>query len=46
VPVPKKKLREWNDVPPPSQDLAAADEAIKKRVIDLLGELMRSRKER
>ena len=30
----------WDEVPAPSQDLAAADEAIRKRVVALVEELL------
>ena len=34
-------LRRWDDVPAPSEDFARADDAIKKRVMDLVEELVR-----
>jgi arsenate reductase (thioredoxin) len=39
---PRGKLLRWDDVPPPSEDFARADEAIRKRVTDLIEELVRS----
>lgn len=39
-PVTPDKLRRWDDVPAPSEDLNAADEAIRRRVIALIDELM------
>jgi arsenate reductase (thioredoxin) len=32
----------WDEVPPPSEDFARADEAIRKRVTDLVDELVRA----
>jgi arsenate reductase len=43
LPVPPAKLRTWDEVPSPSEDFARADEAIRKRVIDLVEELVRKR---
>jgi len=34
-------LRRWDEVPAPSEDFARADDAIKKRVMDLVEELVR-----
>jgi arsenate reductase (thioredoxin) len=34
------KLRQWDEVPGPSEDLKAADEAIRRRVVALIDELM------
>lgn len=34
-------LRRWDEVPAPSEDFAGADDAIKKRVLDLIEELVR-----
>ena len=42
VSVPKTKLVEWNDVPGPGENFAAADAAIRQRVIALVDELMRN----
>jgi len=39
---PRGKLVRWDEVPPPSEDFARADEAIRKRVTDLIEELVRS----
>ena len=39
---PRGKLVRWDEVPPPSEDFARADDAIRKRVADLIEELMRS----
>ena len=44
LPVPPGKLKEWNDVPAPSEDFTAADEAIKKRVAELVEELIQAAK--
>jgi arsenate reductase len=43
LPLPANKLRTWDDVPSPSEDFARADEAIRKRVVDLVEELVRKR---
>jgi protein-tyrosine-phosphatase len=42
VPVDKNKLTEWNDVPAPSENFAAADSAIRRRVVELVDELVRN----
>ena len=39
---PRGRLVRWDEVPSPSEDLARADEAIRKRVTDLIEELVRS----
>ena len=39
---PRGKLVRWDEVPPLSEDFARADEAIRKRVTDLIEELVRS----
>ena len=39
---PRGKLVRWDEVPPPSEDFARADEAIRRRVTDLIEELVRS----
>ena len=39
---PQGKLVRWDEVPPLSEDFARADEAIRKRVTELIEELMRS----
>ena len=39
---PRGKLVRWDEVPPLSEDFARADEAIRKRVIELIEELVRS----
>ena len=47
LPVPHGQLRQWDEVPALSEDFAAADEAIRKRVVSLIEELLdadRSRK--
>ena len=41
LPLPANKLRTWDEVPSPSEDFARADEAIRKRVVDLVEELIR-----
>ena len=38
---PANTLRRWDEVPAPSEDFARADDAIKKRVMDLVEELVR-----
>ena len=40
LPAPRGRLERWDEVPAPSQDLAAADEAIRKRVVALVEELL------
>lgn len=42
LPEPRGKLVRWDEVPPLSEDFARADEAIRKRVIDLIAELLGS----
>jgi arsenate reductase (thioredoxin) len=42
LPQPRGRLVRWDDVPAPSDDFTAADEAIRKRVNDLVEELVRS----
>lgn len=42
--VPATALRTWDDVPSPSENFAAADKAIRKRVLDLVEELVRTQK--
>ena len=39
---PRGRLVRWDEVPPPSEDFARADEAIRKRVTELIEELVRS----
>jgi arsenate reductase (thioredoxin) len=39
---PRGKLVRWDEVPPLSEDFALADEAIRKRVTELIEELVRS----
>ena len=39
---PRGKLMRWDEVPPPSEDFARSDEAIRKRVTELVEELLRS----
>ena len=43
-PVAPDKLRRWDEVPGPSEDLNAADEAIRRRVVALIDELMARKK--
>jgi len=43
LPVPRGKLVRWDEVPSPSEDFARADEAIRKRVTDLIEELVQAR---
>jgi arsenate reductase (thioredoxin) len=42
LPPPRGRLVRWDEVPAPSDDFTAADEAIRKRVTDLVEELLRS----
>ena len=42
LPQPRGGLVRWDEVPPLSEDFARADEAIRKRVIELIEELVRS----
>jgi arsenate reductase (thioredoxin) len=42
LPEPRGKLIRWDEVPPLSEDFARADEAIRKRVTDLLEELLQA----
>jgi arsenate reductase (thioredoxin) len=42
LPEPRGKLVRWDEVPPPSEDFARADDAIRKRVTELIEELVRS----
>ena len=42
LPPPRGRLVRWDDVPAPGDGFAAADEAIRKRVDDLVEELARS----
>lgn len=42
LPQPRGKLVRWDEVPALSEDFTAADEAIRKRVTDLVEELLRS----
>jgi arsenate reductase (thioredoxin) len=42
LPAPRGKLVRWDEVPALSDDFARADEAIRKRVIDLVDELVRA----
>ena len=44
LPEPRGKLVRWDDVPPLSEDFARADDAIQKRVMALIEELVRSSK--
>jgi thiamine pyrophosphate-dependent acetolactate synthase large subunit-like protein len=39
---PRGKLVRWDEVPPLSEDFARADEAIQKRVAELIEKLVRS----
>jgi arsenate reductase (thioredoxin) len=40
-PAPRGKLVKWDDVPSPSQNFTAADDAIRKRVVALIEEFAR-----
>lgn len=44
LPTPRGTLLKWDDVPAPSEDVARADEEIRKRVIALVDELVRARR--
>ena len=46
LPEPRGKLVRWDDVPPLSEDFARADDAIRKRVMELIEELVRTSKEK
>jgi protein-tyrosine-phosphatase len=46
LPAPRGALIRWDDVPSPSENFALADEAIRKRVIELIEELVRKHKKR
>jgi protein-tyrosine-phosphatase len=39
---PRGRLVQWDEVPPLSEDFARADEAIRKRVTELIEELVRN----
>jgi arsenate reductase len=39
-PAPRGTLQKWDDVPSPSQNFSAADDAIRKRVLALIEELV------
>jgi arsenate reductase len=41
LPPPRGSLRQWDDVPAPSEDFNGADEKIKERVLALVDELVR-----
>jgi protein-tyrosine-phosphatase len=41
LPPPRGSLRQWDDVPAPSEDFNAADAKLKERVIALIDELVR-----
>lgn len=41
MPRTRGELRQWDDVPAPSEDLGRADEVIRRRVIELVDELVR-----
>jgi protein-tyrosine-phosphatase len=41
LPVPRGRLLKWDEVPGPGENFAAADAAIRKRVVELVDELMR-----
>src|ERR1700752_2585694 len=40
LPAPRGHLQRWDEVPAPSEDFAAADEAIRKRVVARVEELL------
>jgi arsenate reductase (thioredoxin) len=42
LPTPRRKLQRWDEVPALSEDFSRADEAIRKRVTELVEELLRS----
>jgi protein-tyrosine-phosphatase len=46
LPPRRGTLMRWDDVPPPSEDFAVADEAIRKHVAALVDELVRAARER
>jgi hypothetical protein len=41
LPVAPGLLQRWDDVPGPSEDMARADEAIRRHVVHLVDELLR-----
>jgi len=41
LPPPHGRLVQWDDVPAPSEDFAAADKRIRERVIELIDEIVR-----
>jgi arsenate reductase len=43
-PAPRGALRTWDDVPGPGENLAGADEAIRRHVLALVDELVRQKK--
>jgi protein-tyrosine-phosphatase len=45
LPAPRGTLLRWDDVPAPSEDLAAADAEIKRRVLQLIDELVRKQRQ-
>jgi arsenate reductase (thioredoxin) len=45
LPVAPEKLQKWDDVPAPSENFRAADEAIQRRVIALVEELLNRQRE-
>jgi arsenate reductase (thioredoxin) len=46
LPAPRGQLQRWDEVPALSEDFARADEAIRKRVTDLIDELVRAQLKR
>jgi arsenate reductase len=46
LPAPRGALQKWDDVPALSEDFARADEAIRRRVADLVEELVRTAQSR
>jgi arsenate reductase (thioredoxin) len=46
LPAPRGQLQRWDEVPALSDDFARADEAIRKRVTDLIDELVRAQVKR
>jgi protein-tyrosine-phosphatase len=45
LPQPRGKLVRWDEVPSPSEDFARTDEAIRKRVTELIEEMVQIARE-
>jgi hypothetical protein len=42
LPPRRRAVRRWDDVPPPSEDFARADDTIRRHVMELMDELVRA----